>query len=770
MEKVDIVLAVFDKKFFESAVKKLNFDSVNLTAIFMDGGEKFFKVGEKQIPIIPFANLYLQVKNYINFLWLVDGFSKVEDFQKIKKFLMTLNISEKNIVNFETASKISPVWLANFWKAKIVGADFFATGNEFMRDNLNLKFIPHENGVNLADVNQNLRQSYLIAKNIFETTKPGTIKFVLIGLSPDIFCRDNSEKVFDFQYLNFLSNSTEQADLNFDGTRKNLAFSAKSIIDWNDDEKNFSADVVETNFQILQSYIKLCRENGAEPVGVTFPVAPAARKTYNQEILKIFLQIILNLMKIERFICANFLDMNLNYDCFSGIMQLNFKGQMISNARLSMILYKMNLVPVEGFCNMTYEYLNSFTVFADKDDYNLLAKKIFDTAAKKIAAKDKIKIGFVMIDASQWSGDDLYNLFANDERFETTIFNCLRADKVRNDLVVKDFWRGVEQFKKRGFNMMTVDNPNANLPAQDVLISLTPYRGLTPKSFKSAHVTLKTLVVHIPYSFSISVRAGSFYNETMFNTAWKIFFSSDIGRKVYATHNKFDLPRGIFSGYPRMDIFFSRNANFHFDWKMARPDAKKIIYAPHWSINSVTKYATFQWNYKFMYEFAKNHPEISWVVKPHQALFFSTVNTKVFSSTKEYEEYLQMWNDLPNAQVYTGAYYQGLFATSDGMIHDSGSFIAEYQFVNKPMIFLTRAGERFNKLGEEILKASYLVDGKDVEKIAETMQKVFIEGKDDKAPQRAEVYKKYLDYPNYTGMLASTFIYKSIADGLKDQP
>ena len=52
--------------------------------------------------------------------------------------------------------------------------------------------------------------------------------------------------------------------------------------------------------------------------------------------------------------------------------------------------------------------------------------------------------------------------------------------------------------------------------------------------------------------------------------------------------------------------------------------------------------------------------------------------------------YLQAWNDLPNAQVYTGAYYQALFATSDGMIQDSGSFIVEYQYVDKPMIFLTR--------------------------------------------------------------------------------
>ena len=83
------------------------------------------------------------------------------------------------------------------------------------------------------------------------------------------------------------------------------------------------------------------------------------------------------------------------------------------------------------------------------------------------------------------------------------------------------------------------------------------------------------------------------------------------------------------------------------------------------------------------------------------------------------------------------------------------------------MIFLTRERTRFNELGKEIFEASYLVDGKDLDGIAEMMQKVFIEGDDYKAPQRKEVFDKYLNYPQYNGMLASEFIYKSIADELK---
>jgi len=230
------------------------------------------------------------------------------------------------------------------------------------------------------------------------------------------------------------------------------------------------------------------------------------------------------------------------------------------------------------------------------------------------------------------------------------------------------------------------------------------------------------------------------------------------------------MPRGLFSGYPRMDIFFDKKTKFNFDWKMAQPDAKKIIWAPHWSIliNNAISYATFRWNYKFMYEFAKAHPETSWVVKPHPGLFFSAVTSKIFPTVEAFEEYLQKWNDLPNAQVYTGAYYQAIFATSDGMIHDSGSFLAEYQFVDKPMIFLTREGGLFNELGHAIRSASYLVDGKDLDAIAATMQRVFIEGDDYKAAERREVFDKYLNYPKFNGMSASDFIYKSIADELKE--
>jgi hypothetical protein len=416
---------------------------------------------------------------------------------------------------------------------------------------------------------------------------------------------------------------------------------------------------------------------------------------------------------------------------------------------------------------MNYEYFDNLSTVMSKDEYNSFMEKIFNESAQMIRRKEKIKIGFVARTAAEWCGDDLYNLFATNERFETTIFLCLSVAQMDNELAKNSFRRGVEQFKSHGLNVVPMDNWKAKIPNQDVLIFLTPYFADLTRAFKLKRITAKTLIAHITYSFTISLRGKKFYNKSMFNVAWKVFISSIIGLKLHRKKSELGMPRSLYSGYPRIDPFFKKDSEFRFDWKMARPDAKKIIYAPHWSINAGVKYATFQWNYKFMYEFAKAHPEISWVVKPHPALALQAVDAKIFPSNEAFKEYMQKWNELPNAQVYTGAYYQAIFATSDGMIHDSGSFIAEYQFVNKPMIFLTREGEIFNDLGNAILNVSYLVDGKNLDAIAAMIQKVFIDGNDYRVAERKEVFDKYLNYPKINGMLASEFIYKSIAGELE---
>ena len=820
MEKIDVVLVLLNSGTLKDALKKLNSDKVNLNMIVTDNvddsddsevetDDKVSAVGENEIPQMTFSAVYKIENKYKDFIWLLSGVrNNLDALAKAKNFLMTLGVPEDNIFNLEICEQISETWLGNLRHVEEHGADFFATGNEYMRDGLNLKYIPCVKedktstlgGVNLANANQDLRQSFLTAKHVFAHVEPGTIKFVLIGLMPYSFRYDNAKDFVNqnnLQYL-FAVNSSEenprvellktllsddvknifeattaaQADLNFDSikAKNDREFSADAIADWKETIRFFTNVAPDENFKILKDYIELCLDNGAKPVGVVYPFFAATRGAYSKKLLREFRTMIAQLAQDYDFACVDMFDLNSwTFDCFCDMTHLNSKGSQLATALLSLKLYQQNLLPLESFHDMNYEYFYQLSSIAPKDDYNALMESVFKLSAQKISRKDKIRVGFVIYEVAQWCGDELYHLFNNDERFETTIFLCLQVLKADNELVKQDFLRGLEQFKSHGLNVIPMNTWKAPIFPQDVLFFLTPYTSALTRAFRFKHLTPKTLITHITYSFIMSKSRNSFYDRNIFRMAWKVFFSSPIIIKLFAAKNKVGMPRGVFSGYPRMDIFFKPDSKFHFDWKMARPDAKKIIWAPHWSINAVTRQATFQWNYKFMYEFAKAHPEISWVVKPHQALFFSTVDNKIFPTVEAFKEYLQAWDDLPNARVYTGAYYQDVFATSDGMIHDSSSFIAEYQFVNKPMIFLTREKTTFNELAEKILAASYLVDGKDLDAIATTIQKVIVEGDDYKAAERNAVFDKYLNYPKVNGMLASEFIYKSIADEFKEE-
>ena len=637
-------------------------------------------------------------------------------------------------------------------------------------------------GVILADDNQDLLQSYSIAKNVFEHVGSGTIKFVIIGLSPYILPKNDSEP----------------------------------LVAWD----------VKTNALVLEDYFKLCLDNGAKPVVVVLPVHSSLKKNYNADVLKTFRDTINQVVKkFQSSAFIDLLDVTLSNVRFQDKTHLNSEGAKIVSVLLSTRLYLKGILYPKDLCaadneffyvfakyfpqdanfpnddkplinlvfcilacedfnrlsktmpkeecmdlmarvfsELTYSYLANLADVLPKDDFNELMNRIFKMTVENIRRKDKIKVGFYFDFSAHWCNDDLYNVFAKDERFDPVVF--MPVDGWYNNQFDKnDFQKDAKKFKARGLNVCDKNRASFDTPMEGILFRFRPYPEFIPPAFKLANLKLKeTLVINFPYSFVLGTYLSSL---PLYNVSWKVFFNSFIELEKFRTSTRFEMPRGVYSGYTKLDVFFKKDAKLEFDWKMTRPDAKKIIWAPHWSMDvPFGGSSTFHWNYKFMYEFAKAHPEISWVVKPHPQLFQRAISIRLFPSNEALNEYLQKWNELPNAQVYTGAYYQAIFATSDGMILDSMSFIAEYQYVNKPMIFLTKNNNKAYFVREKILEASYRINGKDFDGIAAMMQRVIIEGDDYKAAERKAVFDKYLNYLKHNGMLASEFIYKNIIEEL----
>ncbi len=801
MEKLKVILVVLNKNFLRSALAILNYRKATPVVILMDSDDKFIKLGEKaRIQVVPFASLSQVIVLGKNFLWLICGKgSDIDAPAKLKKFLAANAVPEENILNFEVMEQINPLWLANLRYAEENPIASFATGDDFTTYGLDFNKLQEIAGVNLSAPNQDLRQSFSIARHIFKTVKRGTIKSVFIGLAPyslrvdtrknfstcaddisyAVALRENisAATAHDKLLVNLLSGNIKKffakvtsatADLNFDKlkTARDKKITVGGMTAWEDElarlTKTFDSATVEENLRVLEDYVKLCVDNGANPIAILFPFATVLKENYNRESLLTLRRELLRLEKIYNLTVIDMFDAQIDYDCFSDMTHLNSKGAALASAAINFRLRWKNFLPLEKISQLNYADIFNTSNFLDKDAYNETLEKYFNHAAKKIRSKKKIRVGFVTDDPSMWCGDELYNLFANNRHCETTFFLCLQKSLRDQPLSVEDFNRGLESFKSRVVNVVAVTSDEQSFPAQDLLIMLRPYFDYLPKNFALSSIGAETLLTYIPYGFNTS--AWNIYDTPIYHVGWKIFLETQFHVDLLENKCRTGMPRGIFSGYPKLDALYK---NPTFDWKMTSPDAKKIIYAPHWSINSGIFYATFQHNYKFFYEFAKAHPETSWVIKPHPMLFASAVGHKVFPSEESFQEYLKAWDDLPNAKVFTGSEYQGLFATSDGLIMDCGSWIGEYQYTHKPMIFLTRDTQKFNELGNALMKILYRVDGKDLKGISELLQKVFIAGEDDLREPRREFFDKHLNYMQANGTTASEFIFKTIAKELR---
>ena len=391
MKKLDVVLVMLNENALESTLRALNFETTNLVAVVIENGDgRVLTLNDKEVSTVSFASMQKFLNRGKDFLWLLSGvLNRYGDLWPMKKFLINSGVPEDNIVNFHM--QISYEYFANLHYIEEHGADFFATGISYTEVGLNLNFIPHMRGrgVNLSCSNQDLLQGYLTAKHVFERVKPGTIKFVLIGLAPYSFRYDNAKAfsvcsrhlqymlalnapernfhdqilkvIVNYNYKNtFMSATSDRADLNFDHLRTavNRELPVKAVLDWENElknlTKNFYPETVAENFQILKDYIKLRLDNGAKPVGVVFPFAPAMRENYSAELLTPFRLAIRQLEESYDFTCIDLFDLELGYDCFYNMSHLNLRGAAIVSSMLGLRLYEENILSMEDFCAANY--------------------------------------------------------------------------------------------------------------------------------------------------------------------------------------------------------------------------------------------------------------------------------------------------------------------------------------------------------------------------------------------------------------------------------
>lgn len=306
---------------------------------------------------------------------------------------------------------------------------------------------------------------------------------------------------------------------------------------------------------------------------------------------------------------------------------------------------------------------------------------------KKSSKGHPISVLFFVSEIAKWKLQSLYELFENDNRYDPSICvypmqkeTALSADTLSSMLDEKlSFFRNK---KMRSVSIWDIEKKCVDrtlFKTCGIIFYQQPWD--TPPAPMPMQVSSKFLTFYIPYflvnNFSKDLELCQGLQRDVFryivqSNSIKDFFYSQISKYKFAGEI-------VGLGHPSTDLFQNvvrENKDF------------TVIYAPHYSFpyNSTPRalvYSTFLENGELILDYAKKHPEVKWIFKPHPRLKSELSDTGAWTKEKV-DRYYEEWERIGKS-CYT-ADYQELFVNSDLMLTDCGSFLSEYACTKNPII------------------------------------------------------------------------------------
>ena len=236
------------------------------------------------------------------------------------------------------------------------------------------------------------------------------------------------------------------------------------------------------------------------------------------------------------------------------------------------------------------------------------------------------------------------------------------------------------------------------------------------------------LTYYIPYFIPASEQWHE-YGLRFHSYLYRHYVPTDLIKEFYSSNMQNRGKSLKVVGHPILDYYYLHKE---------KEEKKYIIYAPHWTVcGDNLRFGTFDWSGKKILEFAKAHPELNWVFRPHP-LLYKFVLTSDFMPEEEINKYYEEWKNI--GIVSEGGDYIELFQKSYAMITDCGSFLTEYFASENPVIHLISDKFTPNPAISEIDKTYYTAQS--IEELYEHLNNVIINKNDYKKTQRAELSDK----------------------------
>lgn len=397
-------------------------------------------------------------------------------------------------------------------------------------------------------------------------------------------------------------------------------------------------------------------------------------------------------------------------------------------------------------------------------------RKKQDELIRDYKGKIKLTVAFFLQSSSIWKYDELYWLFEKSERFDPLVivspYNVhLIYDKQECFRVMRET---LSFAQAQGYNTLCAYDFDANewLDVKktinpDIVFFTKPYKDTLPK-YHLYHFMDK-LTLHAPYGICCIDIYRINYNLPFNNLLWRLLVETDYQKGFAEQYSLCKGDNAIVVGALATEKLINPNFQPKEVWKPQSHPKKRIIWAPHHTVDYLFNFSNFLVYCDKMLEMAKKYEDkVQFAFKPHPVLKFKLIN--IWGKEKT-EAYYNKWNEMPNTQIEQG-YYMDLFQTSDAMIHDCASFTAEYLYTKKPSLFMLRDPKvlaHWNPFGKKCFDMHYHAEN--IEQIEAFINNVVIQGDDPMRTDREQFFNDYL-FPK-DGVMPSQKIMNILKDILQ---
>ncbi len=371
---------------------------------------------------------------------------------------------------------------------------------------------------------------------------------------------------------------------------------------------------------------------------------------------------------------------------------------------------------------------------------------------EKLAAGKTLRVCFLVCDASMFSAEPVYQAMCRDSRFEPFIAVVPRVSRGETFLrETQEKTVGVLAARYPDVRCLYDPETKTAQPLEgqaDVIFTSIVYDDQTLKSYTALSLSRFALVACISYGYSgmfkVNAKRTIFLPEIAL--MWRYYVSNMQTLRLWKELNPLLADTTALSGYAKMDRLAGIKP------RPQRP--KTIVLAPHHSLPNGTEgltLSTFLTHADFFLELPTLYPEVHFVFRPHPLLFVRLASRDWWGPEKV-AAYCHEMESLPNVEFQRGGDYFETFVNSDALIHDCGSFLAEYFYTGHPQCYLLSSEETVDReflpfgkrLVEHVYRAFSAAD------IRQFVEKVVIGGDDPGKSERESLAQEEvcINYPH----------------------